>query len=329
MKVTVYQLVCICFFLTVLSCDNQFVGEEEKMKQENIEALTKSVPVVCVDLFVSWDGKEMYLGTACNVGGSSGGGGTGSITSGYKPDDIIESPPYTPNEVPNFPNTSGGSGGGTSHYNPLTGKREYVYGNLQYIYDIGSTLDLVQKDKLDKLIGYFLSTTKNKELFDYMVAKKVKVKFHCDPNSKKIAYYDYKTKSIVIKNLNDLKIYQLQEELVHSAQHQCFYGDKMPSYYKNCEFEAKVYFDLFSGINGIYDNYIAIETDNRPEFIKIYKDWINDMVDRKHGSFTDTSGFNDLCKMWIGYSGAYSSSFEPSLLLRFYRKPIPPTPPTN
>ncbi|EOS19575.1 MULTISPECIES: hypothetical protein [Parabacteroides] len=53
-------------FLAVLSCDSQFIDEENKLQQENIEALTKSVPIVCVDLYVRWDDTDIYLGTACN-----------------------------------------------------------------------------------------------------------------------------------------------------------------------------------------------------------------------------------------------------------------------
>lgn len=329
MKRTRYVIYFI-LFLAVLSCDSQFIDEENKLQQENIEALTKSVPVVCVDLYVRWDDTDIYLGTACNS--AAGGGGSGSITGGYDPDDIIESPPYTPGRIPDLPSTGGGgsSGGGTTHYNPSTGKQEYVFTNLKQIYDIGSTLDLVQKDKLDKLIAYLLSTGKNRELFDYMVAKNVKIKFHCNPNAEKIkiAGYDPNTKSIIIKDLDDFRVHQLQEELVHSVQHQCFYGNQMllpeTKIRKNCEFEAKVYNDLFSAINGITENYIACATDSRSEFKKAYKDWLDNMVGGQYGRFTDTYGFNRLCEMWIGYSGTYSSSFKPSLLLYFYRKPTPP-----
>lgn len=313
------RVIYFILFLAVLSCDSQFIDEENKLQQENIEALTKSVPIVCVDLYVRWDDTDIYLGTVCNSAAGSGGGSYGSIAGGYDPDDIIESPPYTPGGIPS---------GGNSHYNPSTEKQEYVYDNLKHIYNIGSTLDLVQKDKLNKLISNFLSTGKNRELFDYMVAKNVKIKFHCNPNAENIAGYDPNTKSIIIKDLDDFRVHQLQEELVHSVQHQCFYGDQMlfpeTKIQKNCEFEAKVYNDLFSAINGITENYIAFVTDSRSEFKEEYGKWIDSMMGSQYGRFTDTYGFNRLCEMWIGYSGTYSSSFEPSLLLHFYRKPTPP-----
>ena len=93
---------------------------------------------------------------------------------------------------------------------------------------------------------------------------------------------------------------------------------------KNCEFEAKVYYDLFSAINGFVDHFIACETDSRSEFKEEYGKWIDSMMVSQYGRLTDTYGFNRLCEMWIGYSGTYSSSFKPSLLLYFYRKPTPP-----
>ena len=58
MKRTRYVIYFI-LFLAVLSCDSQFIDEENKLQQENIEALTKSVPVVCVDLYVRWDDTDI------------------------------------------------------------------------------------------------------------------------------------------------------------------------------------------------------------------------------------------------------------------------------
>lgn len=317
MKRLVYLFNCFVFIMILQSCDNEIVNDGESMQQENIEALTKSVAVVCVDLFVQWDGEFLFLGSSCSGGGSSGGG-HGSITDGYNDRDIIESPSY--------PSDWSGGSGGSTHYNPSTGRQEHVYDLLTHIYDFGSTLDLDEKAKLNSLMNYFLSSSsKNKELFDFMEAQKVKIKFHHDPNCKTAANYDPSTKSINIKDFGSLKIYELQEEIVHSVQHQCFYGNSMNTDYKNFEFEAKVYFDLYTALNGISEPFIGTFNASH-EFASKYTNWILNIAQNKNGRFTDTNGFNSLCESWTAYSGETLKGFEPLLILRFFRKPVPPQP---
>lgn len=97
-------LVFVIFLLSLLvsSCNDVI--------NENVEALyssgaldTKSVAVVCVDLYVDWDGKFIYLGSACNTGaggGGAAGGVTGSIMDGHNRGDVFESPPYNSGGTP-------------------------------------------------------------------------------------------------------------------------------------------------------------------------------------------------------------------------------------
>lgn len=321
MKRLVYLFNCFVFIMILQSCDNEIVNDGESMQQENIEALTKSVAVVCVDLFVQWDGEFLFLGSSCSGGGSSGGGGHGSITDGYNDRDIIESPSY--------PSDWSGGSGGSTHYNPSTGNQEYVYDNLTHIYAFGSTLDLAQKQKLNQLMGVFKSTSKNKELYDYMIDNNVKIKFHINPTSKYYAYYECTSKSITIRDIHTLAHHQFQEELFHAVQHQCFYGNSMLDDYKNFEFEAKVFFDIFSAMNGFYDNFIATYSCESPTFNSKYRDWIEGIVERQNGRFTDTKGFIDLCTIWPVYKGETLTNFRPSALLHFYRKPVPPPKPFN
>ncbi|WP_075557159.1 hypothetical protein [Parabacteroides timonensis] len=285
-------------FLAVLSCESQFIDEENKLQQENIEALTKSVPVVCVDLYVRWDDSDIYLGTACS--GVVGGGGSGSITGGYDPDDIIESPSYTPGGIPDLPNTGGGgsSGGGTTHYNPSTGKQEYVFTNLKQIYDIGSTLDIQQKSRLDKIINSFKSTPTGSSVLNYMVSQKVKIKFYSDPFSEHIAHYETSDKSIIVRNFDSVTIQQMIEELLHAVQHQCFYGKDMVDKYRNFEFEVKVYFDLAGIADGVGYNLFPVATDSRAVFVNEYTPWIDDIYYNRYGQFKDVWGFNRLGKIW-------------------------------
>lgn len=318
MRIIIYSMICFVFLLTLQSCENQFANENEILQQENIEALTKSYAVVCVDLYVQWDDDFLYLGTACNGQGISGGGGgaTGSIAGGYDPDDIVESPPYNPPSTP-------GAGGGSSHYNPNTGNQEYVYDNLTHIYAFGSTLDLAQKERLNKLMGNILSISINKKLYDYMIARNVKIKFHHNPKDTVAALYNVTTKSITINNFNTLNVNELQEELVHAVQHQCFYGNSMNGKYKNYEFEAKVYFELYSVINGIVNPLIGTDLQT-PEFTSKYTDWLTYIAVNMKGRFTDSYGFNELCKSWTRYKGETLPNFKPALLLELYRKPVPP-----
>lgn len=306
-------------------CDNKIISEKEDEPNKAGSVSTKSVPVICVDLFVHWNGEMVYIGTACNSGGSSGGsGGTGSITGLHNPNDIIESPPYESGGTPNM----GGSGGsGSTHYNPSTGQQEYIFKNLTHIYSLGSTLNLKQKALLEEKFQQFIGTPTNKAIFEYAVRNKVKIAFHYDPQIKAQAQYNASTKAITFQSFESLLTDYIAEEFVHAVQHQCFYGYSMVPTIKNYEFEVKVYFDLADIADGMPYPRFPTATDSRPVFANAYEEWILDIDLNKFGVFNDVPGFNRLCNIWQGYPGQHSPTFRPSFLEHFFRKATPPKPP--
>lgn len=322
MKYVNIFIISIIAIFTTIGCDNELIIEKNR---DNIHALllTKSVPVICIDVFVNWNGELIYIGTACS---SSGGGGSGtpsvgSIGNGYNPNDLVISNPYDGGGEA----TIGSGGGSSSNYNSTTQSQEYKFEMLKSFYTLTSNLNLEQKGQINNLLIYFFDTNSRRNLYNYMCSKKVQVTFIYDPNISTDALYDTSTKTIKIKNPSSLRIDELGEEMIHAAQHQIFYGNNMVANIKNYEFEAKVYFDLSAIFDGGAIDYRPTVTDSRPEFSDSYEQWINRIT--INGRFTDVVGFNSFCQIWQGYSGTANSSFSPSLLLYFFRKPIPPQPP--
>jgi len=317
----------IIFAFTIVGCDKEIISEKNS---DNIHALllTKSVPVICIDVYVTWNGQFIYLGTACTSGEgggevSSGNPSSGSIGAEYDPDSLFTSSPYDPGGNPDI---AGGGGGSSSHYNSTTHNQEYKFGMLDDFYKVNSNLNLVQKAQVNNLITDFFGTNSGRYLYNYMHTQKVNITFTYDSSINTDALYDCSTNTIKIKDPSSLRINQIGEEMVHAAQHQIFYGNSMTPSIKNYEFEAKVFFDLSAIVDNSALANLPTVTDPRDEFVTPYNSWINDLREN-NGRFTDIDGFNSLCELWHGYQGRADSSFTPLLLLYLFRKPIPPQPP--
>lgn len=113
------SLLCLFFLFMLQGCTSYL---DEVDENPNLTALlsTKSVAIVCVDVFATWEGEFIYVGTACNSSGSGSSGGNidiGNIGSDYGAENLTVTEPYD----------AGGSisGGGGGSYNSRTGNTEY------------------------------------------------------------------------------------------------------------------------------------------------------------------------------------------------------------
>lgn len=321
---SVLLLLLLCLFV-LQGCKDSL---DEEIENPNLTALlaTKSVAVVCVDVFAYWNGEQIYIGTACSSGGSSGGGGSGGVDiggigSGYEPDDIIVTNPYDAG------GTVSGGGGSSVVHNQNTGNTEYAFRLISKIYTINSNLNLAQKAQLVYILGGCLNTPSGRMLYNLMYSRNVKISFIIDPNINYPALYNATTKSLKIRDFDALTYQQLEEEIIHAVQDQIFYLNTMDNKIKNYEFEAKVFFDLAAIVDGTGLGHVPTYTDSNPAFRYQYETWIRNIQDSFQGRFTDINGYNSLCQLWNGYSGTFDSSVSPELLSYFFRKPIPPQPP--
>lgn len=295
---TVYLVFLLC------SCSSFEEWEEEPVKQTSsslgVPMRTMVCISKCVDYYVTVGNYSVYKDTYCwNEYYPIGGGGTGDYYTGgeYDPGDFNVGNATTEN------------------------KSHYTFDRLQELYGIGSNLNMAEKEALNSMINAFkASCVVYPEVYNLLLSTKVKIKFVIDPNCKYPAHY--LNKVLTIKNIKALELFQLTEELLHAVQDLCFYQEQMEPAHKNCEFEAKVFQDLvykFYTYTGFSE--FPLITDERPEFGKSYRTWLDELEQKKCFTASDQSYFNYLCNEWQGYGGNYNPNFRPQLLLRFFSKP--------
>lgn len=295
---TVYLVFLLC------SCSSFEEWEEEPVKQTSsslgVPMRTMVCISKCVDYYVTVGNYSVYKDTYCwNEYYPIGGGGTGDYYTGgeYDPGDFNVGNATTEN------------------------KSHYTFDRLQELYGAGSNLNMAEKEALNSMINAFkASCVVYPEVYNLLLSTKVKIKFVIDPNCKYPAHY--LNKVLTIKNIKALELFQLTEELLHAVQDLCFYQEQMEPAHKNCEFEAKVFQDLvykFYTYTGFSE--FPLITDERPEFGKSYRTWLDELEQKKCFTASDQSYFNYLCNEWQGYGGNYNPNFRPQLLLRFFSKP--------
>lgn len=280
---------------------------------EEVSTYNKVAVTKCVDYFAGAGGYEEYKGTRCWTEWVDAGSGGGALGSGE----------YYPG---NYPSTGGSGGSGDSGWRPGT-TQSFNYSQLEHFYAPGSTPQLEFKSKLnDALIRFYQQAEIYEKVFNLMLQNHVKIKFVLKPSIDK-PYYDRLSKTIYLKDDDSFSVYKFSEEMLHAAQHQCFYGSTMDMQYKNYEFEVKVFYDLahkfyvctYPGVE-----YLPTYSDPNKDFEENYKRWIDENVySVRFFPPSQISEFNAMCDIWKGYAGKNQSNFRPQLILHFFNKPIP------
>lgn len=291
---------------------------DRELLDENVQALATRTTVAitkCVDSYIYWNDVPIYQGTHCwTEYGSTGPGGGGVYTGGE----------YDPGC--SYP----GGGGTGNDYGTPDNPSEFRFTFLDDFYAPGSSLNLVDKQKVDNVLMSFRDYSPiYAQVYNFMLEKNVR--FKCGINKELCdqynapALYSVDDRTLYFRSSNDISIYSIVEELIHVAQHQCIYGDDMKYRNKDCEFEAKIFQDM---VNGSIENYYGITywptfTDESPVFGEKYVNWIDDLIKAKSFPYGERTQFRELCALWQGYPGSSHADFTPLLLDKFYRKPIP------
>lgn len=299
----------ICLFvagycmLLLGSCSSFEELEEEPVKQVSsplgVPMRTMVCISKCVDYYVTVGSYTEYKGTRCWNEYYSIGGGGGEYSGGE----------YNPG---NF-----NIGNGT-----IENKSFFTFNRLEELYGSRSNLNMEEKAILNSLLNSIHSSCQlYQDVYSLFTRSNIKIDFIIDPNIGYPAYYLNKT--IKIRNIKQLDIFNFTEEFLHSIQDLCFYHEQMEPSHKNCEFEAKVFQDL---VNTLYSENIGLRdipliTDERPEFGELYREWMEELINKKCFNSGDQTYFNYLCKEWQGYKGNFNPNFSPKLLLHFFSKP--------
>lgn len=300
----IYLFVAGYCMLLLGSCSSFADMDEEPVKQVSsslgVPMRTMICISKCVDYYVTVGNYSEYKDTYCwNEYYPVGGGGSGDYYTGGE---------YDPGDF-NIGNST------------VENKSHYTFDRLQEIYGGGSNLNMAEKQALNTMLNAFqASCVVYPEVYKLLKSSNVKIKFTVDPNCAYPAFYQNKT--LTIRNMKTLELFQLTEELLHATQHLCFYQEQMEPAHKNCEFEAKVFQDLvykFYTYRGFSE--FPLITDQRPEYGALYRKWLSELENKKCFTASDQSYFNYLCNEWQGYQDKYNPNFRPQLLLRFFSKP--------
>lgn len=307
-----FSLLVSNLILCGCSQDDLQVPETRKISDSSSDITTQTMVAVtkCVDAYVEVGGYMYYKDTRCHTEWVEGGGG--GLNEGE----------YYPGEFP----SSGSQNAGDNGWQPGT-TQNFTYEDLKEFYQAGSTPNLEFKSKLNEAIKRFYQQGEIYEkVYNLMVQSHVKIKFILKPEIKD-PYYDRLTKSIYLKDEDSFSVFKFSEEMLHAAQHQCFYDNLMDMNYKNYEFEVKVFYDLahqFYICAYPAIDYLPTYTDTREEFRDAYISWIeNNIYAIRFFPPAQIMEFNYLCGMWEGYKGSNLPSFKPLLIQRFFNKPIP------
>lgn len=317
-KIICNIIILICCFWGI-SCT-----EENDLLEENVNALleTRSVPVIvteCRDAYVDVGNVVVYKGTTCQSyyvggGGPPPGGG------------------YSPGGFPEYGTAKdeGSRGGSGFHQYYVGDKWIFEFPDISCIYHQLSTLDVVQKARLEKVMETFAYMPSDyTKLLNKLVNKNIKIKFSVDENSPYPAFFKTGTNEIVFNNTSTILWEYFIEELVHAVQYD-IYGDTMISAIKNFEFEAQAFIDIVNVVSDRYDEnsdvvrFIPTQHDPNSVFNKDYREWIESLRNRGYLSSNDYFIYFDLCDLWSGAPGVCNPGLEPQLLHEFFRKPRPP-----
>lgn len=290
------------------------------ISEEEDSISLRSYAIVCVDAFVQVGNVIAYKGTTCWGVGTPGGP---NRPSGV-PSESESGPTYTPN---GYPNSQGGAGFNTNQQNVW----RFPFRGLQNskLYGFSSTLNLLEKEQLINVLALFDSSNTPedfKTIFNYLIARGIRIDFKMDNTISHPAIYDRRYKDITFQNYSAINFDNLIEELIHAVQDQGFYGSTMSNMKVNCEFEAKVIRDLANCFRSAdYQDWLCTNIGSMGEnrnFENEYSLFIDKIITNRR--FTDVSKFNDLCSKWHGYSGSYVSNFNPQVLQHFFGKIKPP-----
>ena len=313
--ITYFLFGLFLFHLSGCTEDDLLKNEATDVKN-NPMTRTMAYITICTDAYVEVGGYSVYKGTTCET-----------HVAGSWADIPLSGKQYYPDGFPGKYQVSGGGGGFGQ-----TGVRGFNFVKLGEIYGSGSSLNLMEKADLEKVLEELANQPKEYRLIlELFVQNKIKIDFRIDPNIKFPALYDKNTKSIKFRDRSEIRWYNFSEELLHAAQHLIFYGDAMDMGYKNYEFEAKVFYDLAYGLasTGLdepsfpYVNYLPTCTDDNPYFVSEYETWMKNLLDLRLFPGSEQGRFNELCEEWQGYSGSSLPNFNPALILHFFRKPRP------
>ena len=274
--------------------------------------------VICQDAFVEVGGYSEYKGTHCYLDYMEMG--TELEIGQYIPD--------------GYPASAGGgsfSEGDDWYFN---------FHLLEDVYGQSSTLNLLEKDKLQSAIDAYPSQPEQYvKAYKWLITQdpRVEITFKMDTTLKDWpAQYDKDKKTISFRSRGDIHWSSVAEELLHVLQHQCFYGSTMDPKYKNYEFEVAVFRDLAFNIanklantdldkEGYYGSFCTFSVDN-PHYDE-YDRWLNKLVDAGYFNGNGELEFNKLCSYWDNVSGETLTNFTPQLLRKFFDKPQKPQKP--
>lgn len=300
--------------LLFFSCDEEKTVLELGVP-ENVETKAIIPIVICQDAFVEVGGYSEYKGTHCYLDYMEMG--TELEIGQYIPD--------------GYPASAGGgsfSEGDDWYFN---------FHLLEDVYGQSSTLNLLEKDKLQSAIDAYPSQPEQYvKAYKWLITQdpRVEITFKMDTTLKDWpAQYDKDKKTISFRSRGDIHWSSVAEELLHVLQHQCFYGSTMSAEYKNYEFEVAVFRDLAFGIA----DKLALENPDLPyyggasatfpyghPYHKAYTDWLKGLIDAGYFNGNGQAEFNKFCSYWPAIDGKVLTTFTPQLLRKFFDKPQKP-----